>query len=119
MPLYGGLPVKLRTVVGPPVEYDPDNCSPEQLRDLCRDAIKGEEGCCTIYVMYIGNANLQTCPLFAGLINEHQRRPGSVLRALRERLRLNCRRSRSSECSDDHSGEQEDGVGEQQHLHAE
>ena len=41
VPLYGGLPVKLRTVVGRPIEYDPDNCTPEQLRDLCRDAIQG------------------------------------------------------------------------------
>ncbi len=65
MPLYGGLPVKLRTLVGPPVDYDPDECTPEQLRDLCRDAIRA-------------------------MIRDHQKRPGSVLRALRERVCVDC-----------------------------
>jgi len=65
VPIYGGLPVKLRTVVGPPVDYDPDHCSPEELRDRCRAAVHE-------------------------LIEANQKRPGSVLRALKERVCMDC-----------------------------
>ena len=61
IPIYGGFPVKLRTIIGPPVEYDPDRCTPEELRDRCKEAI-------------------------AALIRDNQKRPGSVLRALGQRL---------------------------------
>ncbi len=60
MPIYGGLPVKLHTFIGEPISYDPENTTPEQLRDLCRDALEA-------------------------LIQEHQKRPGSIARALKER----------------------------------
>jgi len=65
VPIYGGLPVKLRTVVGEPVEYDPMTCSAEELRDRCRLAIQQ-------------------------LIEANQKRPGSVLRALKERICVDC-----------------------------
>jgi 1-acyl-sn-glycerol-3-phosphate acyltransferase len=62
MPIYGGFPVKMTSYIGNPVEYDPETCTPEQLRDKCRDALKE-------------------------LIDNHQKRPGSIVRALYQRVR--------------------------------
>lgn len=59
-PLYGGFPVKLRTHLGPPIYADP-TMTPEQVRE--RVAIGVEE-----------------------LINSNQRIPGSISRALWDRL---------------------------------
>lgn len=63
MPIYGGLPVKLTTHIGNPVDYDPENCTPEELRDKCRDALKE-------------------------LIDNHQKKPGNVAQAFYQRLSL-------------------------------
>ncbi|XP_023720360.1 transmembrane protein 68 isoform X2 [Cryptotermes secundus] len=60
VPIYGGFPVKLRTHVGKPIPYD-GNLTPEQLHIKVAHAI--EE-----------------------LIEEHQRIPGSIMRALVERV---------------------------------
>lgn len=60
-PIYGGFPVKFRTYLGKPIEYDP-NLSVEELQMKTADAIRN-------------------------LINEHQRIPGSILHALLDRFR--------------------------------
>jgi len=67
VPIYGGFPVKLRTYLGPPIEYDPDNITQEELRDKIKDAIED-------------------------LINTHQRLPGSIIRALLQRIPFLCRK---------------------------
>ena len=55
--------LQLTTYVGEPIEYDPDACSPEELRDLCRSALEK-------------------------MIAERQRnRPGSIWRAFLQRFR--------------------------------
>lgn len=59
-PVYGGFPVKFRTYLGTPIEYDPD-VTPEQLQEKCALAIED-------------------------LINKHQRIPGSILQALADRF---------------------------------
>lgn len=59
-PIYGGFPVKFRTYLGRPIEYDP-RVTPEELQEKVALAI--EE-----------------------LINRHQRIPGSILHALAERF---------------------------------
>lgn len=59
-PIYGGFPVKFRTYLGRPIEYDP-RLTPEELQEKVALAI--EE-----------------------LINRHQRIPGSILHALAERF---------------------------------
>ncbi|RWS30023.1 transmembrane protein 68-like protein [Leptotrombidium deliense] len=61
VPIYGGFPVKLKTIVGKPIEYD-KNLTPEQL------ALKVAE---TIETM----------------IRENQRIPGSILKALFDRFK--------------------------------
>ncbi|GFG29322.1 hypothetical protein Cfor_07326 [Coptotermes formosanus] len=60
VPIYGGFPVKLRTHVGKPIPYN-ENLTPEQLQSKVARAI--EE-----------------------LIQEHQRIPGSIMRALVQRV---------------------------------
>lgn len=60
-PIYGGFPVKFRTYVGKPIEYDPD-VSPEELQTKTRIAIEQ-------------------------LISQHQRIPGSITHALLDRFR--------------------------------
>lgn len=60
VPIYGGFPVKLRTHVGKPIPYN-GNLTPEQLQIKVARAI--EE-----------------------LIEEHQRIPGSIMRALLQRV---------------------------------
>ncbi|XP_015588937.1 transmembrane protein 68 [Cephus cinctus] len=60
VPIYGGFPVKLTTYVGNPIPYD-GNLTPEELRTKVATAL--EE-----------------------LINEHQNVPGSITRALFERV---------------------------------
>eukprot|EP00096_Caligus_rogercresseyi_P005069 TRINITY_DN19905_c0_g1_i1.p1 TRINITY_DN19905_c0_g1~~TRINITY_DN19905_c0_g1_i1.p1 ORF type:complete len:227 (+),score=57.33 TRINITY_DN19905_c0_g1_i1:22-681(+) len=62
LPIYGNFPVKLHTFIGEPIDYDHERDSPEVIRDKCRAA-------------------LQT------LIEEHQVRPGSIVRALFERVK--------------------------------
>lgn len=59
-PIYGGFPVKFRTHLGPPIEYDP-LLTPEQLQEKVALAIED-------------------------LINKHQRIPGSILHALADRF---------------------------------
>lgn len=58
-PIYGGFPVKLKTHLGPPIEYDA-NLTPEMLQEKVALAIED-------------------------LINKHQRIPGSILHALLDR----------------------------------
>uniref|UniRef100_A0A8D0GPR7 Transmembrane protein 68 n=1 Tax=Sphenodon punctatus TaxID=8508 RepID=A0A8D0GPR7_SPHPU len=60
VPVYGGFPVKLRTYIGEPIPYDP-TITAEELVEKTQMAI-------------------QT------LIDRHQKPPGSILRALLERL---------------------------------
>lgn len=60
VPMYGGFPVKFRTHLGPPIEYDP-SLTPEQLQVKVALAIED-------------------------LINKHQRIPGSILHALLQRF---------------------------------
>lgn len=59
-PIYGGFPVKFRTHLGPPIEYDP-TLTPEQLQEKVALAIED-------------------------LINKHQRIPGSIMHALADRF---------------------------------
>lgn len=60
IPIYGGFPVKFRTHLGPPIEYDP-SLTPEQLQEKVALAIED-------------------------LINKNQRIPGSILHALADRF---------------------------------
>lgn len=60
-PIYGGLPVKLVTHLGPPIPYDP-TLTPEMLQEKVGVAIED-------------------------LINKHQKIPGSMLSALLQRFR--------------------------------
>jgi 1-acyl-sn-glycerol-3-phosphate acyltransferase len=60
VPIYGGFPVKLITHVGPPILYDPQH-TPEDLHTKAAEGIDA-------------------------LIRRHQRIPGSISRALTERL---------------------------------
>ena len=60
VPLWGGFPVKLRTIVGEPIVYDVGEICPEELRDRCKRAMQK-------------------------LIDDNQKKPGSVLRALGQR----------------------------------
>ncbi|PRD27500.1 UNVERIFIED_CONTAM: Transmembrane protein 68 [Trichonephila clavipes] len=60
VPIYGGFPVKMRTYVGTPIPYDP-NMTPEELATKTSEAIEK-------------------------MINTHQRLPGSILKALIDRV---------------------------------
>ena len=60
VPLYGGFPVKLRTIIGAPIAFDKED-TPFTLREKCKSAIEN-------------------------LIKENQRVPGSIFCALAERL---------------------------------
>ena len=62
VPLYGGFPVKLRTIIGTPIAYDKED-TPFTLKEKCKEAIEN-------------------------LIKEHQRVPGSILCALADRIPL-------------------------------
>ncbi|XP_036375103.1 transmembrane protein 68-like [Megalops cyprinoides] len=59
-PVYGGFPVKFRTYLGDPIQYDP-NITAAELADKAQRAVQS-------------------------LIDKHQRIPGNVLRALLERF---------------------------------
>ncbi|XP_023222683.1 transmembrane protein 68-like isoform X2 [Centruroides sculpturatus] len=60
VPVYGGFPVKLTTIIGKPIPFDP-NLTPEELARKTAEAIQN-------------------------LIKTHQKIPGSILRALFERI---------------------------------
>ncbi|XP_049789246.1 transmembrane protein 68 isoform X2 [Schistocerca nitens] len=60
VPIYGGFPVKLKTHIGKPIPYD-GSLTPEQLQAKIASALED-------------------------LIRKHQRTPGSILRALKERV---------------------------------
>ena len=60
VPVYGGFPVKLRTIIGKPIEYDP-NVSPEEVAAKTAKAIED-------------------------LIRENQRLPGNILMAILDRF---------------------------------
>uniref|UniRef100_A0A023FD88 Putative phosphate acyltransferase n=1 Tax=Amblyomma cajennense TaxID=34607 RepID=A0A023FD88_AMBCJ len=60
VPIYGGFPVKLRTIIGPPIPFDP-NVSPSELAHKASTAVEA-------------------------LIREHQEIPGSIVRALAQRF---------------------------------
>ena len=62
MPIYGGFPVKLKTIIGKPIEYDPENCNAEELRDICKLALQK-------------------------MIDDNQKKPGSILRGLWQRFK--------------------------------
>ena len=66
VPLYGGFPVKLRTIIGSPIPYEKEH-TPFALKEKCKEAIEA-------------------------MIKEHQRVPGSILCALADRIPI--RRSR-------------------------
>ncbi|KAM4551877.1 DGAT1/2-independent enzyme synthesizing storage lipids isoform 3-T4 [Odontesthes bonariensis] len=59
-PVYGGFPVKFRTFLGDPIPYDPD-LNAAELAERVQQAVQS-------------------------LIDEHQKIPGSILRALLERF---------------------------------
>lgn len=59
-PIYGGFPVKLKTYIGKPIPYD-GSLTPEELKDKVALALED-------------------------MIKEHQKVPGSILRALIERV---------------------------------
>ena len=61
VPLYGGFPVKLRTIIGDPIPYNSED-TPFILREKCKVAIEN-------------------------IIKDHQRLPGSIICALVDRLR--------------------------------
>ncbi|RWS15221.1 transmembrane protein 68-like protein [Dinothrombium tinctorium] len=61
VPIYGGFPVKLKTIIGKPIEYDP-NLTPEQLARKVAEEIEM-------------------------MIRENQRIPGSILKALFDRFK--------------------------------
>ena len=71
VPLYGGFPVKLRTIIGAPIPFDKDD-TPFTLREKCKGAIEN-------------------------LIKEHQRVPGSIFCALLERIPLRGTKFKSKE----------------------
>ncbi|XP_064486569.1 DGAT1/2-independent enzyme synthesizing storage lipids-like [Ornithodoros turicata] len=60
VPIYGGFPVKLRTVIGKPIPFDPA-MTPAELAQKAAEAVEA-------------------------LIQRHQRIPGSILRALLDRF---------------------------------
>lgn len=60
-PIWGGFPVKFRTYLGPPIQYDP-NISAEELQTLIAGALRN-------------------------LIDENQRIPGSIFHAFLDRFR--------------------------------
>ena len=62
VPLYGGFPVKLRTFIGAPIQFDKED-TPFKLKEKCKSAIEN-------------------------LIKEHQRVPGSIFCALADRLSM-------------------------------
>ncbi|XP_023209943.1 transmembrane protein 68-like [Centruroides sculpturatus] len=66
VPIYGNFPVKLKTVIGKPIPYDP-KMSAEQLAEKTSKAVKQ-------------------------LIAQHQRVPGNVTRALLERFPHLCKK---------------------------
>lgn len=59
-PCFGGFPVRLRTHIGPPI-YPQPGMTPEELRDLCREALQA-------------------------MVDEHQRLPGSIFRGILDRF---------------------------------
>jgi hypothetical protein len=63
-PIYGGFPVKFRTHLGKPIEYEP-GITPEQLQEKVAAAIEN-------------------------LILHNQRIPGNILQALIDRFRKKC-----------------------------
>jgi len=62
IPLWGGMPVKLTTFVGEPIDYDYKTCTPEELRDKCKLALEKL------------------------ILKRQKSRPGSMLAALAERF---------------------------------
>jgi 1-acyl-sn-glycerol-3-phosphate acyltransferase len=61
LPVYGGFPVKLRTIIGEPIPYD-EKATPEEVAERTAEAIRE-------------------------LIRKHQRLPGSILSAMLDRIR--------------------------------
>lgn len=61
LPLYGGFPVKLRTIIGKPIPYD-EKATPEEVAEKTANAIRE-------------------------LIQKHQRLPGSIVKAMLDRVR--------------------------------
>lgn len=61
LPIYGGFPVKLRTIVGKPIPYD-EKATPEEVAEKTAKAVRD-------------------------LILQHQRLPGSIVSAMLERFR--------------------------------
>ncbi|XP_066481626.1 DGAT1/2-independent enzyme synthesizing storage lipids-like [Tiliqua scincoides] len=60
LPVYGGFPVKLRTYIGEPIPHDP-NITAKELAEKTKTALEN-------------------------LINQHQQKPGNIMRALMERF---------------------------------
>lgn len=61
LPLYGGFPVKLITYVGKPIPYD-ENATPEEVAEKTAQAVRD-------------------------LIQKHQQLPGSIVSAMKDRIR--------------------------------
>jgi hypothetical protein len=62
VPIYGMFPVKLRTYIGKPIEYDKDR-TPEELKMLTEERLKE-------------------------MIMMHQKIPGSIFHAILDRFRI-------------------------------
>ena len=60
VPIYGGFPVKLKTYIGEPIHFDPSH-TPESLAKLVSQQMEA-------------------------MIEQHQPRPGNILRGLNERF---------------------------------
>ena len=82
VPIYGGFPVKLKTFVGKPIPYD-GSLTPEQLQIKVNTAEYSNnifKFLCLIFML------LQVASALEDLIKEHQIIPGSITRALLERI---------------------------------
>lgn len=86
VPIYGGFPVKLKTIVGKPIEYDP-NLTPEQLAEKVSTLRIVVQDCCRqLLTIYPAPVRLQTARVLEDMISANQRIPGSIFRALLDRV---------------------------------
>ncbi|GMR48662.1 hypothetical protein PMAYCL1PPCAC_18857 [Pristionchus mayeri] len=73
-PIYGGFPVKMITHLGPPMTFDYENTSPEEIRKQLKREIRG-------------------------MIREHQQLPGSVFRGIAQRFVGKKQKQTTPECT--------------------
>lgn len=78
-PIYGGFPVKFRTYLGKPIEYD-ESLTPQDLQVKVRECPFDPSSQDYNFIPD------QVATAIEELINQHQRLPGSILMALLDRL---------------------------------